>query len=48
MVGIKTPEQIAEATGAIGKMIERKDYFAIRTALSPQARKVNNATGAMR
>jgi aryl-alcohol dehydrogenase-like predicted oxidoreductase len=44
VVGIKTPEQIAEAVGAIGIMIERQDYFAIRAALSP-AKKVKDATG---
>ena len=32
--GIKTPEQVVEAAGAIGKTVSRKDYFAIRTALS--------------
>lgn len=32
--GVKTPTQITEAAGAIGKTIEREDYFTIRTALS--------------
>lgn len=32
--GIKTPEQIEEAAGAMGVMLEREDYFAIRLALS--------------
>ena len=44
--GIKTPEQIAEAAGAIGKTIEREDYFAIRTALAiGPAAKVADAKG---
>lgn len=33
IVGIKTPSQITEATGAMDKTVERKDYFALRTAL---------------
>jgi aryl-alcohol dehydrogenase-like predicted oxidoreductase len=32
--GIKTPAQIAEAAGAMGKTIAREDYFAIRNALA--------------
>ena len=32
--GIKTPNQISEAIGAIGKTISREDYFAVRTALT--------------
>ena len=44
--GIKTPQQVAEAAGAIGKTIERDDYFAIRTALSiGKAEKVADAKG---
>ena len=34
IVGIKTPEQIEDAAGAMGKTIEREDYFAIRNALA--------------
>ena len=31
--GIKTPEQIAEAVGAVGRTISREDYFAVRKAV---------------
>ncbi len=34
IVGIKTPEQIEEAAGAMGKTIDREDYHAIRNTLS--------------
>ena len=45
-VTIKTPEQIREAVGAIGKTIERADYFAIRTALAAgNTPKIRDATG---
>ena len=44
--GIKSSAQVAEAAGAIGKRIEREDYFAIRTALSlGQGAKVIDAKG---
>jgi len=33
IVGIKTPEQIEDAAGAMGKTIGREDYFAVRAAL---------------
>lgn len=33
IVGIKTPRQIQEAAGALGKSISREDYFKIRTIL---------------
>lgn len=33
IVGVKTPSQIEEAAGAMGKTIDREDYFAIRRAL---------------
>ena len=33
IVGIKNPAQIEEAAGAMGKTVEREDYFAIRNAL---------------
>jgi aryl-alcohol dehydrogenase-like predicted oxidoreductase len=31
--GIKTPEQIDEAAGAIGRQLEREDYFTVRKTL---------------
>lgn len=44
--GFKSSEQVAEAVGAIGKSIDRKDYFAIRTILSMgQGAKVIDARG---
>ena len=44
--GIKTPAQITEAAGAIGKTISREDYFAVRTALAiGQGVKVVDAKG---
>ena len=44
--GIKTPAQVAEAAGAIGKSVAREDYYAIRTALSlGQGEKVVDAKG---
>ena len=44
--GIKTPDHIAEAAGAMGKAIAREDYFAVRTALScGQATKIADAKG---
>jgi aryl-alcohol dehydrogenase-like predicted oxidoreductase len=33
IVGIKSPEQIAEAAGAMGRTMSREDYFAVRSAL---------------
>ena len=46
VVGIKTPAQIAEAVGAMGKTIARPDYFAIRAALSlGAAKKIKDAGG---
>lgn len=46
VVGIKTPDQIAEAAGAMGKEIERSDYFIIRSALAIDgATKVKDAAG---
>jgi len=45
--GIKTPEQIEEAVGAIGKTVDREDYFAVRKAvLGSQPPKLKDATGA--
>lgn len=43
--GIKTPEQIIEAAGAVGKTIERPDIFAVRAAVGPSATKVVDAKG---
>lgn len=44
--GIKTPAQIEEAAGAMGKSIAREDYFALRKAvLGSQAAKLPDATG---
>ncbi|HOZ49208.1 MAG TPA: aldo/keto reductase [Candidatus Hydrogenedentes bacterium] len=43
--GIKTPDQIAEAAGAMGKTIAREDYFAVRKALSGGGTKVLDAKG---
>jgi len=44
--GVKTPAQIEEAAGAIGKTGSREDYFAIRNALSVgQGAKVVDAKG---
>jgi aryl-alcohol dehydrogenase-like predicted oxidoreductase len=34
IVGIKSPPQITEAIGAMGKTISREDYFAVRKALA--------------
>jgi len=33
IIGIKKPEQIVEAAGAMGKTISREDYFEVRAAL---------------
>jgi aryl-alcohol dehydrogenase-like predicted oxidoreductase len=33
IVGVKTPEQIADAAGAMGKTLGREDYFAVRRTL---------------
>ena len=46
VVGIKTPDQIAEAAGAVAKTLERPDYYAIRSALAlDAAAKVKDASG---
>ena len=34
IVGIKNPSQITEAAGAMGKIISREDYFAVRKTLA--------------
>ncbi len=43
--GVKTPEQIAEAAGAMGKTISREDYFAVRNLVGPSGRKIADAQG---
>ena len=43
--GIKTPSQIEEAAGAIGKTLSRPDYFAVRNALGSGATKVMDTKG---
>jgi aryl-alcohol dehydrogenase-like predicted oxidoreductase len=44
--GIKTPDQIAEVIGAMGKTLDREDYFAIRKAVSgAPAPKITDARG---
>lgn len=49
VAGIKTPDQIAEAAGAMGKRIERSDYFAIRAALAIESTaKIKDASGKTR
>ena len=45
VVGIKTPEQIAEAAGAMGKTLDRPDYFAVRAALEASTAKIKDASG---
>lgn len=46
IVGIKTPDQIREAAGAMGRKLERPDYFAVRKALEIEgAAKVKDAGG---
>jgi aryl-alcohol dehydrogenase-like predicted oxidoreductase len=49
VLGIKTPDQIREAVGAMGKRLDRQDYFAIRTALSlGQTHRIKDAGGAVK
>lgn len=44
VVGIKTAEQILEAVGSIGKILEREDYFTVRSAIAVEgAVKVKDA-----
>ena len=43
--GIKTPAQIEEAVGAMGKVLSREDYFAVRNALGPGSPKPKDASG---
>ncbi len=48
VVGIKTEAQIREAVGALGKAIDRPDYFAIRQLLNPVQVKVKDAGGTVK
>ena len=43
--GIKTPTQIEEAVGALGKRLSREDYFAVRNAVGPGSPKPPDASG---
>lgn len=43
--GIKTPLQIEEAVGAIGKRLSREDYFAVRNTVGPGSPKPPDASG---
>jgi len=43
--GIKTPEQITEAAGAVGKKLSREDYFEVRKVVGPEGTKVLDAKG---
>jgi aryl-alcohol dehydrogenase-like predicted oxidoreductase len=46
IVGIKTPSQIAEAIGAVGKTISREDYFAVRKTIAVDGlQKIQDASG---
>jgi aryl-alcohol dehydrogenase-like predicted oxidoreductase len=48
VVGIKTDAQIREAVGALGKEIDRPDYYAIRQLLNPVQVKVKDAGGTVK
>ena len=48
ILGIKSPAQIEEALPAMGKTLEREDYFAIRGALIPAKVKMRDATGTVK
>ena len=46
IVGIKTPEQIREAAGAMGRTLDRPDYFAVRNAIGADSlKKIKDAGG---
>jgi predicted oxidoreductase len=46
VVGIKTPAQIVEAAGAMGRTISREDYFKVRKTLTIEgAGRIRDATG---
>jgi len=48
VVGIKTDAQIREAVGALGKAIDRLDYFAVRQILNPAHVKIKDAGGVVK
>lgn len=49
IAGIKTPEQIREAAGAMGKALSREDYFAVRKALAVDGgARIRDASGGKR
>ncbi len=48
VVGIKTDAQIREAVGALGREIDRPDYFAVRQLLNPVQVKVKDAGGTVK
>ena len=43
--GIKTPDQIQEAVGVMGKQLSREDHFAVRSAVGPGSPKIADASG---
>lgn len=43
--GIKTPAQIKEAAGALGKRLSREDYFLVRNTVGPGSPKPPDASG---
>ncbi len=49
VIGVKTEDQVREAAGALGKTVERPDYFTIRRTLDfgPPA-KIKDATGTVK
>ncbi|OGD18647.1 MAG: hypothetical protein A2W03_08620 [Candidatus Aminicenantes bacterium RBG_16_63_16] len=48
VVGVKTEAQIREAVGAMGKTIDRPDYFAVRQILHPAQVKIKDAGGTVK
>ena len=48
IVGIKTPAQIEEAAGAMGKSLSREDYFSVRKALTLESTRIRDATGTVK
>lgn len=48
IVGVKTEAQIREAAGALGKTIDRPDYFAVRQRLNPVQVKIKDAGGTVK
>ena len=45
VVGIKTPDQIEEAAGALGKRLSREDFYAVRMTVGPESPKIKDASG---